>query len=1231
MTAPRLLIDPNQWAPPLVKPEGSHTERFYNDLLQFVLNGTEDCSMGRFYPVSDVGKQHKFTWAMITGRPGEGKSRIVREVARQLSRRDIFGSLKKQREHSDNFIGRLKIRFFDPSESLKPKKQRALALTAWFREYFPLTARNVGEFGDPWDTGYLRDSKIDELKQWAPRKPTLIILDDPPYGDAAEVIELLTERSTSFQRPVRLFAVNQTVSSQLYLLYEQYKDKHANINIVIKQSAGFTTAHIGAVRQFVHAYKKPEQSLPQLQRDKDYKKLLEVTNGNVLLLELAIPLLLNGLPLYQLSEEKILENRVAAVLRKLEDQGLGENGIKALIVATIADGPTYDNWTQALQQQLQLASEAIPSIKAISQVFPYSQKTKRLLRYRKKTRAEEFIQEPPRVPVLRPDLIADQLINRILADHGDHLGQQIAKQLVSAAWASNNSRGTMRSAERWLAKGNHFISDAFKQSLSPEFFINPTDYLMAVTELVLFHQSPYETLLDALKKVSISEVDNYLEKLTGILKTPGINRLAMIRWVNNIFESLKTQTTNDYSLTLDLLKLATQCFNRLYTKHHGQAFDQLITQLIVGLIDVLVLHKQALFKENLAVLDALVEAISIQEAKGQPLLNELLKSVSDLPWRSGAKAWLLWCQMRNTWAVCLADEIKTNPARKPELDQHITQLSNELVDDTHDAELIAQWVRAKGLEVRYYCRSPEGTNAEQAEKIAENIDEWTQRFPGQQEVIDKQRVWIWKNVIYAYSQIPSGKAAEKCEALAQRVDQIAAHFPDYHENIQEQRAVSWRFVISAYCQIPSGKAAEKCEVLAQRVDQIAAHFPDDHENIQEQRAVSWCYVIYAYNQKPSGQGAEKCEVLAQRVDQIAAHFPDDHENIQEQRAKSWSHVIYAYCRIPSGEAAKKCEMLAQRVVQIAAHFPDDHENIQKQRAASWRFVISAYCQIPSGKAAEKCEVLAQRVDQIAAHFPDNHENIQKQRAESWRYVIYAYRKIPSGKAAKKCEMLAQRVDQIAAHFPDDHETIQEQRAESWSHVIYAYCRIPSGEPAKKCEMLAQRVDQIAAHFPDDHENIQKQRAASWRFVISAYCQIPSGKAAKKCEMLAQRVDQIAAHFPDNHENIQIERAQSWSYVIYAYRQIPSGEAAEKCEALAQRVDQITAHFPVDHETMQRHRSRSWYWVCQAFSDKQPANFQKNKMQQAIDIVLSIGQRFPHNASIQEDVQRAMKLMSKMDM
>ncbi len=83
--------------------------------------------------------------------------------------------------------------------------------------------------------------------------------------------------------------------------------------------------------------------------------------------------------------------------------------------------------------------------------------------------------------------------------------------------------------------------------------------------------------------------------------------------------------------------------------------------------------------------------------------------------------------------------------------------------------------------------------------------------------------------------------------------------------------------------------------------------------------------------------------------------------------------------------------------------------------------------------------------------------------------------------------------------------------------------------------------------------------------------------------------------------------------------------------LAQRVDQIAAHFPEDHETMQGYRSESWYWVCQAFFDQQPTNFQKNKMQQAFAVVLSISQRFPHNASIQKNVQWATKLISKMDM
>jgi hypothetical protein len=92
-------------------------------------------------------------------------------------------------------------------------------LGCWWRHVAPW--RNRAE-SDPWDVGLIgkygeRDDleRIASLKTWQPRRPTLLILDDPPMGTSKEAIQALKDHQSQFWYPVRLLIVDQFVPADL--------------------------------------------------------------------------------------------------------------------------------------------------------------------------------------------------------------------------------------------------------------------------------------------------------------------------------------------------------------------------------------------------------------------------------------------------------------------------------------------------------------------------------------------------------------------------------------------------------------------------------------------------------------------------------------------------------------------------------------------------------------------------------------------------------------------------------------------------------------------------------------------------------------------------------------------------------------------------------------------------------------------------------------------------------
>ncbi len=448
-------MKPLPWIPP---PPDSPRRAVWDTLIAFLSNHVGD---GRF----DIFGYRRvpfarFRWLVVTGQPGAGKTRIATEIARARARREVMGD---SQTHDGPF-----------GEDLKRESRiarRRLTLGAWLRRASPFARQlepaapglrdgSPWDGADPWDAGWVvaasgsgpilhvQSTQFDEgvlarLRAWRPRRPTVLVLDDPrpgksgTSGAAGQVIGALLSGETGYRHPVRLIIVSQTLPVELGL-------KTAPIDCTWSAGPrGFAEAVLalgiaaplsaGEVRRMFGALKLSHRTSGWKPTDENVGRLLRRAHGNPLLVCLALQQIQRRLPDDGIpSSAVLLLDRAQRIVEALEAAGVGTAGhLRSIAWATLVAGA--ETMAEAPSEAVlggwslfePAALEAVPNL--------------------------GLIWPSPAPPRVQPEPIGDAFVQLVLSDRLCDTATR--RRVVASAWRASPLAmlAAMRRSAAWQA------------------------------------------------------------------------------------------------------------------------------------------------------------------------------------------------------------------------------------------------------------------------------------------------------------------------------------------------------------------------------------------------------------------------------------------------------------------------------------------------------------------------------------------------------------------------------------------------------------------------------------------------------------------------------------------------------------------------------------------------------------------------------------------------------------
>ena len=444
-----------------------------------------------------------FRWTVLCGQAGAGKTRMAMEFARLRARSEFF-------------------------ETAPAWRRSAVTIAEWFRRILPWLRRHKDH---PWDAGQIEsgvgESYLKALSAWRPRRPTLLLLDDPKPGDCLAIIRRLEEGHDQFRFPVRLLIVDQALPAELgFRLVGTKGNWEAAVVkafdgeiIFLDTRAGLDFGEVSriAIRLGLPASIWRDAGNPAL------RQFLQRTRGNALLIELGLHQVLAGATLERIDESVLLGAYVLRIVRIIDAFALGgisqTQHLHALAAATIS-GPVAG-------EERAVAREHSRRVHPIHEIFGVldDQVLERLFNL-----AREI--GPKEIPPVRPEMIGDAFVRFVLEERCKAEGDEA--RIVEAAWRTN-PLGVLRTLSRVAARADKLALE-LGQAPPPEVEARLDAAQLAFAYATVAVRVPRD-LWDAglagdsaamlgiatarIGRLAEAEVDRLLPRLEGLLEPQG--------------------------------------------------------------------------------------------------------------------------------------------------------------------------------------------------------------------------------------------------------------------------------------------------------------------------------------------------------------------------------------------------------------------------------------------------------------------------------------------------------------------------------------------------------------------------------------------------------------------------------------------------------------------------------------------------------------------------------------
>lgn len=1018
-----------------------------------------------------------FSWTVLIGPNGVGKSQVARELGRYL------GSMDRGAENLGPF-SRLGI---------------------WWRRVVPRTRRRES---DPWHTGHI--VKVGDrpdavrfglLDSWRPSAPTLMILDDPAIGTAGLVIEKLEARQKLFWYPVRLVVIDQFIPADLPIDSDHDRAAWHFKNapsvrftpVVLREEIIDVAKFRALLGEGVWIYRNREAYLVKgtdisaLYGTKALQQLVDVLEGNPLLVALAmlwfaedlartVPELLRT-DMLTAEEEQIFSGDQKELKTLVAHRLIRER------VEDLYDGYINQETGKGTAVRLSVACATLANGMDIEQArnifgLAFSQDVLRRI-------FPDGADGVHQIPALRPWLIGESFLKKVYFDILDKSATGWQDLLLKAFAA--NSRGTLKTLTRRTSLPMDLAT--LLKALPPAH--DQTEQLgrfIALAEYVLFSQGyAYATTdnglalsltLDALAALDdtlVADAAGQLDRLISA-RLPTIPAAIPRMTLCCILASrlLAIEPDGSQSFLATTVKLERLCLTLPPLKTLPQSvrhqLDAAMMALGFALLEQIERYPDS---EQLPALHALHQ--NFAAFFDAPLLVAFTSSPSSRLRNGICNDYLRLLKMR-------ADALYGNYEK---VDTGIADFLDQLLPKNKAEELFFSVLAIRTKALAYLKATDQQCRLE---ALVHEIDDIVRPFVNDVN-LQEQRARAWLLAIDGHIH---GSDLAQIEAKACMVDEIARPFPN-NPTMQALRAEAWQSLAIFCCDQPLLR--KETERAAHVVDEIGGPFADDPYTTMH-RAGAWRAVVAVLGHQPEAEML--LEPLALTVDRLAESFPDC-AILQLERAAVWKLFIWACAELPEQRAL--AEPAARNVDAIARPFPD-YEDLQLARAQAWQHTSRALALQREQRV--RAEIAARHVDQIALRFADA-PGFQLARAAAWRHVAWANAHMEDKR--EQTEVIARYIDEIAHPFSSDQD-FQLERASAWHYVIMALVDLP--EQHAQIMRKIQVVGEIVKPFPDSIR-LHLEHAEAWLAVARFYSR---SMDHAQLQIAVRNVESIAERFPE---------------------------------------------------------------------------------------------------------------------